>query len=101
MRTWLTGVGAMTLASAVVFAVVFELWSDGVLHLPGSRAEFEIVGLPYAFGAVVAVAAGGWRGVLALVVLASLWTVTVPFTGADHEFFLRQLWRYEGIVLGV
>jgi hypothetical protein len=103
MRTWLTGVGAMTLASAVVFAVVFELRSDGILHLPGSRPEFEIVGLPaYAFGAAVAVAAGGWRGVLALVVLASLWVVTVPFIpGADHEFFLRQLWSYEGIVLGV
>jgi hypothetical protein len=66
MRTWLTGVGALTLARAV------------------------------------AVGAGEWRGVLALVMLASLWMVTVPFIpGADHEFFLRQVWRYEGIVLGV
>lgn len=40
---------------------------------------------------------------LALVVLASLWMVMVPFIWpyADREFFLRQLWAYSGIALGV
>ncbi|TMF23305.1 MAG: hypothetical protein E6I28_13120 [Chloroflexi bacterium] len=103
MRAWLTGVGAMTLANAVVFSLAFELWSDGILQFRGVRPEFEIVGLPaYAFGAAVAVGTGGWRGLIALVVLASLWMVDVPFIpGADRDFFLRQLWAYAGIVLGV
>jgi len=102
MRAWLTGVGAMTLANAVVFSLAFELWSDGILQFR-VRPEFEIVGLPaYAFGAAVAVGTGGWRGLIALVVLASLWMVDVPFIpGADRDFFLRQLWAYAGIVLGV
>lgn len=103
MRAWLTGVGAMTLASAVVFSLAFELWSRGILRFPGTRPEFEVVGLPaYAFGAAVALGAGGWRGLMALVVLASLWMVMVPFIpGADRDFFLRQLWAYGGIALGV
>lgn len=104
MRVWLTGVGAMTLASATLFSLAFEPWSDGILQFPQARPEFEIVELPaYAFGAAVAVGAGGWRGVLALVVLASLRMVMVPFIWpyADREFFLRQLWAYSGIALGV
>ena len=102
MRTWLTGVGAMTLASAFVFAVLFELWSRGILQFPEGRPTFEVVGLPaYAFGAAVAMRAGGWRGLLALVVLASLWMVMVPFVGPDRDFFVRQLWAYGGIALGV
>ena len=85
MRAWLTGVGAMTLANAVVFSLAFEIWSDGILQFR-ARPEFEIVGLPaYAFGAAVAVGTGGWRGLIALVVLASLWMVDVPFIpGADR-----------------
>lgn len=104
MRTWLTGVGAMTLVGAVSFALVFELWSDGILRLAPGRPEFEIVGLPaFAVGAAVGVATGGWRGLLALVALASLWVLMIPFiaSGADRDFYLRQLWAYEGIALGV
>lgn len=102
MRAWLTGVGAMTLASALVFPVFFVLWSRGILQFPEGRPTFEVVGLPaYAFGAAVAVRAGGWRGLLALVVLASLWMVMVPFVGPDRDFFVRQLWAYGGIALGV
>jgi hypothetical protein len=103
MRAWLTGVGALTLANALLFAVAFELWSDGILQFRGARPEFEIVGLPaYAFGAAVAVGTGRWRGLIALAVLASLWMVDVPFIpGADRDFFLRQLWPYGGIALGV
>jgi hypothetical protein len=103
MRAWLTGVGAMTLANAVLFSLAFELWSDGILQFRQARPEFEIVALPaYAFGAAVAVGTGGWRGLIALVVLASLWMVEVPFIpGADRDFFLRQLWAYGGIAIGV
>ena len=104
MRPWLTGVGAMTLASAVLFSLAFELWSDGILQFREARPEFEIVAFPAcAFGAAVAMGTGGWRGLIALVVLASLWLVEVPFIrpGPDRDFFLRQLWGYGGIVLGV
>jgi hypothetical protein len=102
MRAWLNGVGAMTLASALVFAVLFELWSRGILQFPEGRPTFEVAGLPaYAFGAAVGVRAGGWRGVLPLVVLASLWIVMVPFIGPDRDFFIRQFWAYGGIALGV
>jgi hypothetical protein len=102
MRAWLTGVGAMTLANALVFSVLFELWSRGMLQFPEGRPTFEVAGLPsYAFGAAVAVRAGGWRGLLPLVVLASLWMVMVPFIGPDRDFFVRQLWAYGGIALGV
>jgi hypothetical protein len=102
MRAWLTGVGAMTLASALVFSLVFDLWSRGIVQFPEGRPTLEIVGLPaYALGAAVAVRAGGWRGLLALVVLASLWMVMVPFVGPDRDFFVRQLWAYGGIALGV
>jgi hypothetical protein len=80
MRAWLNGVGAMTLASALVFPVLFELWSRGILQFPEGRPTFEVAGLPaYAFGAAIAVRAGGWRGLLALVVLAEVaplsWTI--------------------------
>jgi hypothetical protein len=76
MRPWLTGVGAMTIASALVFSVLFDLWSRGILQFPEGRPTFEVAGLPaYAFGAAVAVRAGGWRGLLPLVALASLWVV--------------------------
>lgn len=104
MRAWLTGVGAMTLASALLFSVVFDLWSRGIVQFPEGRPTFEIVGLPaYALGAAVAMRAGGWRGLLALILLASLWTVMVPFIepGPDRDFFVRQLWAYGGIALGV
>lgn len=104
MRAWLSGVGAMTLASASVFPVLFELWSRGILQFPEGRPTFEVTGLPaYAFGAAVAVRAEGWRGLLALVVLASLWIVMVPLIepGPDRDFLVRQLWAYGGIALGL
>jgi len=45
MRALLTGVGATTLANAVVFSLAFELWSDCILRFRGVRPEFQIVGL--------------------------------------------------------
>jgi hypothetical protein len=108
VRALLAGIGATSLVSALLTAIAFELYFDGVLVFPPGPARFEPIGLvSYATGTFVAARLGGWRAAAGILIFVAVgfghslpfWFVR-GFTGPDLDFFVGPAWAIGGVALG-
>jgi hypothetical protein len=107
VRAILAGIGATSLVSAVVTAIAFELYFDGVLVFPPGPPRFEPIGIvSYATGTFVAARLGGWRAVAGILTFVSVgfghslpfWFVR-GFNGPDADFFIGPAWAIGGVAV--
>jgi hypothetical protein len=108
VRAILAGIGATSLVGALLTAIAFELYFDGVLVFPPGPPRFEPIGLAsFATGTFVAARLGGWRAVTGILIFVAVgfghplvFWYQRGFNGPDLEFFVGPAWALAGVTLG-